>query len=262
MNIVALLQARCSSSRLPNKVLADILGQPMLARQIERVRRATSLDQLVVVTSTAAEDDAIESLCAAIGVACFRGSLDDVLDRFYQAARAYQASDIVRLTGDCPLADPVVIDRVVREHIEQGADFTSNALEPTFPDGLDVEVMRFSALEWAWREARMTSEREHVTPGIYQHPERFSLWPVVQAENQTHMRWVVDNPEDLSFVRTVYQRLYPGNPVFSSEDILALLQREPELAALNAHIPRNQGWLKSLAEDRLFEPRAGTREEG
>jgi spore coat polysaccharide biosynthesis protein SpsF len=251
MKTVALLQARCSSSRLPNKVLAPIVGEPMLARQIERVRRAKTLDALAVITSVAPDDDAIESLCRVLRLDCFRGSLDDVLDRFFQAAREFDATDVVRLTGDCPLADPEIIDMVVRTHHDSGADFTSNALQATFPDGLDVEVMRFSALEWAWREARKKSEREHVTVAIYEHTERFSVKSVVQSEDQSAMRWVVDNPEDLVFVRSVYDSLYPQKPDFTSSDVLDLLRRHPELADVNRHIQRNEGWLKSLAEDEV-----------
>src|SRR5476649_1017963 len=151
----AILQARVSSSRLPGKVLKPILGRAMLLHQLDRVRRAGSLDDLVVATSTESGDDAIETMCAAEGIRCFRGSLNDVLDRFYQAALPFNPDYIVRLTGDCPLADPELIDRVVNFLITGGFDIAGAA--PTFPDGLDVEAMRFSILETAWREATLPS---------------------------------------------------------------------------------------------------------
>ncbi len=254
MNLVAILQARCSSSRLPGKVLWPVLGIPMLLRQIERVRRARLLDTLLVATSIDGTDDPLAEVCAQNGISCFRGSLDDVLDRFFQAARSMDATDVVRLTGDCPLADPEVIDRVIREYLDAGVDYASSALEPTFPDGLDVEVFRFAALECAWQEAALVSEREHVTPFIYKHPERFRLLKVCNSENLSHLRWTVDNPEDFEFVSRIYEALYPGKPDFTTADILAYLRQHPGLGSVNAHLERNEGYSRSLAAD-LQSPR-------
>src|SRR5215831_8692767 len=172
--ILGILQARASSRRLPGKVLKPILGRPMLERQIERVRRSRRMDRLTVATSTDASDDAIAALCQALTVDCFRGSLEDVLDRFYQAARQYAPRAVVRLTGDCPLTDPRVIDELIETHCREGYDYTANVLPPRqIPDGLDVEVIAMSCLETTWREAKLPSEREHVTPFIYNHRERF-----------------------------------------------------------------------------------------
>jgi len=161
--ILAILQARVSSTRLPGKVLKPILGMPMLLRQIERVKQAKLIEQLLVATSDDKSDDPIEQLCRENDIACFRGSLDDVLDRFYQAAKPYQPDHIVRLTGDCPLIDPQLIDEVVVFCLSGDYDYVSNAFEPTYPDGLDVEVFRFPCLQQAWEEAELPSEREHVT---------------------------------------------------------------------------------------------------
>lgn len=252
--MLALLQARTSSSRLPGKVLKPILGEPMLARHIERLRRATRIGQLLVATSTEASDDALATLCATLGVHCHRGSLNDVLDRFYQAALPYAPDHVIRLTGDCPLADPAVIDACIDFHLAGDYDYTTNALQPTFPDGLDVEVFRFRCLEEAWKEATLTSEREHVTPFIHQRPARYRIGHYKQARDLSWLRWTVDQPEDFEVVERIYAALYPHNPAFTTDDILAFLGAHPEIARLNADITRNEGYLKSLAADRPGAP--------
>lgn len=250
MTVLAILQARVTSTRLPNKVLAPILGQPMLARQIERLRRATTMDSLVVATSDNASDDPLAAMCAAIGVPCHRGSLNDVLARFQGACAAFGPADhVVRLTGDCPLADPAVIDSVVRHHLSTGADYTANAIQPTWPDGLDVEIMKASVLQRAFDEARLPSEREHVTPYIHKHPEWFGIEHVKGDRDLSTLRWTVDEPADLAFVSEVYAVLYPKNPAFDTADILALIEQRPELAKLNGQFLRNEGYAKSLATD-------------
>lgn len=250
MTVLAILQARLSSTRLPNKVLAPLLGQPMLARQIERLRRATTLDKLVVATSDDASDTPLVAMCAEISVPCYRGSLNDVLARFHGAWAAHGAADhVVRLTGDCPLADPAVIDRVVRHHLESGADYTTNAIQPTWPDGLDIEIMRAAALRRAFDDARLQSEREHVTPFIHKHPEWFCVEHVKGSQDLSSLRWTVDEPADLAFVTEVYAELYPNNPAFDTAAVLALLERRPELAALNGQFHRNEGYAKSLAAE-------------
>jgi spore coat polysaccharide biosynthesis protein SpsF len=247
--VLAILQARYSSSRLPGKVLSPILGQAMLARQIERLRHVRNIDQLLIATSHEASDDCIEALAQDLGVFCFRGSLNDVLDRFYQAAKLFQPDYVVRLTGDCPLAEPSLIDAVIEACLRAQADYAANTLTPTFPDGLDAEAMTFDALETAWREAALPSQREHVTPFIYQHPMRFKLASVTQARDLSDLRWTVDAAADLEFVRRIYERLYPSNPVFGMREILALLEAEPKLRQINLGFVRNEGYLKSLQKD-------------
>ncbi len=250
INVLAILQARVSSSRLPSKVLAPILGQAMLVRQIERLHRAETIDRLVIATSDHVTDDPLAELCAGSGVACHRGSLDDVLARFCGAYVAFgPARHVVRLTGDCPLADPTVIDRVVRHHMASGADYTTNAVQPTWPDGLDVEVMRSEVLQRARAEARLPSEREHVTPYIHKHPEWFRVEHVRGERDLSMLRWTVDEPADLAFVTEVYQALYPQNPTFTTDDVLGLLECRPELAQINGNFLRNEGYAKSLAAD-------------
>ena len=233
--ILAILQARMSSRRLPGKVMRPLLGKAMLGRQIDRLRRATRIDRLVVATSTQADDDAIAAFCVAEGVACFQGPLDDVLTRFHGAAAAHgPAEAIVRLTADCPLADWRVIDRCVGLHLETGADYTSNAVIRSFPVGLDVEVMTSAALDSAFREARDADEREHVTLFVNRRPTRFRLAHLVQERPLGALRWCVDTPADFAFVEAVYARLFPARPDFGQPEILDLLERMPDLAAINA----------------------------
>lgn len=252
MNL-AILQARMSSSRLPGKVLKLIRGRPMILRQIERIRSARRIDRLVVATSTDASDDVLVECCEREGVECARGSLDDVLDRFYRVALKFVPSHVIRLTGDCPLIDPEVVDAVIAFHVDGSFDYTSNSLDDlTFPNGLDVEVMRFACLERTWKEARLPSEREHVTPYVYNHRGMFRLGSYSGEPNLSSLRWTVDEPEDLEFVRRIYEALYPINPAFRMRDILALLEREPALGSINSRFERNEGMKKSLLKDRDF----------
>ncbi len=221
--------------------MQTILNRPMLALQVERLLHGTAMDKLVVATSVQPEDDQLETLCTRIGVAVFRGSLDDVLDRYYHAAVEYKPEHVVRLTGDCPLTDPQVNDEVIGCHLDGNYDYTSNTMERTFPDGLDVEVMRFSCLAEAWREAVAPYDREHVTPFIYSRPRRYRIGNYIQSRDLSAYRWTVDESEDFEFVSRVYEALYPGNKDFSTEDILALLQTRPELVALNEKLGCGDG---------------------
>jgi spore coat polysaccharide biosynthesis protein SpsF len=249
--VVAVLQARFTSSRLPGKVLRPLLGVPMLLRQIERIRRARELDGLVVATSTDASDDPLAARCEAEGVAVVRGSLDDVLSRMIDAARPQQPDAVVRLTGDCPLTDWAVIDQCVALFRQGGYDYVSNVDPPTFPDGLDVEVVSFKALDAADRLASLPSEREHVTTFIRNRPSEFPATVLRNAADLSRLRWTVDEPNDFAFVEQVYEELYPANSQFGTADILALMQRRPDLAGLNSQFVRNEGLAKSLQADRL-----------
>lgn len=223
MNL-AILQARMTSTRLPGKVLAPVLGEPMIGRQLERLSRSRRLNRIMVATSTDASDDPLANYCEGLGYSVFRGSLSDVLDRYCGAmAQVSEADVIVRLTADCPLADWTVIDATIDRLHETGSDYASNTpAVRTYPHGLDVEVMRRAALEQAGREARDPYEREHVTPYIHRRPETFRIASLSRAPSLAHLRWTVDFPEDLEFVREVYARLYPRNPAFTSDDIVAL----------------------------------------
>ena len=239
--ILTVVQARMGSSRLPGKVLLPLAGQPLLVRMVARVRRARLAGTVVVATTTEAADDAVAACCAAHGLPCFRGDALDLLDRHYQAARHYQADVVLKIPSDCPLIDPAVIDQVLRVYLEgEGRyDFVSNLHPATFPDGNDVEIMRFDALETAWREARRPLEREHTTPFFWENPDRFRLanvaWKTGQNFSMSH-RWTIDYPEDYTFISAVYDALYPAKADFGLNDILHLLAQRPDIAQLNAHL--------------------------
>ena len=221
--ILAILQARTSSSRLPGKVLKPLLDKPMLARQIERLKRCRSLDRLIVATSTEQSDDAIVKVAQQEGLETYRGSLNDVLDRYYQAANAYDATWVVRLTADCPLTEPRLVDFMVQLTIDQKCDFATNGLIRSYPRGLDTEVMTISTLEVLWRETTDWQDREHVTPLVYAHPERFRIASLAIEMDLSALRWTVDYQADFDFVAQIYQALYPTNPAFGMEDILRYL---------------------------------------
>jgi len=220
---VAILQARMSSTRLPGKVMKPLAGRPMIERQLERLRRCETLERLVVATSLDTSDDPLAALLGELGVDVHRGSLTDVLDRYVGAAQAFGVTgDVVRLTADCPLADPGVIDGCVRRRVELGVDYCSNGRRRTYPHGLDVEAFTLEALLTAGREATDPYDREHVTPFIYRHPERFTIGELAQAQDEGYLRWTVDTPEDFAFVERVYAALYPTKPDFTSDDVRAL----------------------------------------
>ena len=234
--ILAIIQARMSSTRLPGKVLKPIVGRPMLDLQLERLKRARAIDRLVVATSDQADDDPIAALCEELGIGVFRGSLSDVLARYCGALQEFGPADhVVRLTADCPLADPDVIDGCIARHLASGADYTSNGVKRTFPKGLDVEVMTAAALVRAHRNATARDEREHVTMHIYRNQQTFKLAHYVQERQLGSLRWTVDTPEDLKMVTAVYQALYEDNPDFRQADILALIASHPEIAVINAN---------------------------
>jgi spore coat polysaccharide biosynthesis protein SpsF len=226
--VLAVLQARISSTRLPGKVMRPILGAPMIGRQIERLRRARRLTGLTVATSTDAGDDVVAAYCGSLGVPVWRGPLDDVRERFLGAlAAAGEPGTFVRLTADCPLADPMLLDACIASHAASGADYTYNSKDWTYPKGLDVEVCETAALRAAARESDDPYDHEHVTPYIYRHPERFRL-NAVTRDPPLRYRWTVDTPEDFAFATAVYEALYPAKPDFDSEDILAWQAQHPD----------------------------------
>lgn len=231
---LAILQARMSSSRLPGKVLADVAGAPMILRQIERVRRAQRLSRLIVATSIREDDDPLAQAMTQAGIEVVRGDLDDVLSRFILALDAAgNQTAAIRLTADCPLADPVVIDAAIDRFECSGADYVNNSGETrTFPKGLDVEVFRTDVLRQAHAETTDPYDREHVTPFIYRRPERYRLDAVTQDRQEGDVRWTVDRPDDLVFVRAVYDALYAARPDFSSDDVRTFVAGRPDLMNL------------------------------
>lgn len=234
--IAAILQARMSSSRLPGKVLLDLGGRPVLSRMVERVRLAKKVDQVIVATTVDPSDDPIIEMCQREQIDFFRGSLPDVLDRYYQAALQFHADVIVRLTGDCPLIDPQLIDDVVKTLLDRKLDFACNRLPPpfkrTYPIGLDVEACTFSALARAWREAVEKKDREHVLPYLYELPGRFKVAQLNHDTDLGHLRWTLDTPEDYALLQEVVKRLGNRND-FSWLEVLDLFHQDPGLAGLN-----------------------------
>lgn len=239
MKVVTIVQARMNSTRLPGKVLASIGGRSMLERVCRRAGRAALIDDLIIATSTEPADDPLAAECRRLGISCFRGSEHDVLDRFYHAAEACGADTIVRVTADCPLIDPELIDDVVSAVQRAKPDFASNVLRRTYPRGLDTEAATFEALARAWRNAVESYERVHVMPHIYRNPDLFRLLSVTGPDELGDCRWTVDSPEDLAFVRAVYRRL-AGDDAFTWRDALGLLRREPALADMNRHVRQKQ----------------------
>ena len=254
MKVAAIIQARAGSTRLPGKILKPILGSPMLARILERVKRAALLDAVIVATTDTPADDAIVELARDCGVQVSRGDEQDVLDRFYKAAKVAGADIIVRLTGDCPLHDPFVIDEMVQHFVTNTLDY-SRATPTTYPEGLDTEVFTFAALERAWQEATLPAEREHVTLYIRNHPELFrsdGAWNSGDGGDYSGMHWSVDTQADLDFVTKVFEQLYPANPSFTKDDVLTLLAQHPELLEIHRGGTGYEGLEKSLKEDKSF----------
>lgn len=253
MNTLALIQARVGSTRLPNKVLKNICGKPVLQWVAERVRRSRSVDEVAVVTSIEKGNLPLIRLCAELGIRVFAGSEEDVLDRYYQAARLLRPEYVVRVTADCPFFDWRYLDMAVID-LESGTDYLWMG-EDVFPDGLDLEIIRFAALKKAWKEARFASEREHVTVYIRNHPELFAIqvfsFPI---KGIGHYRWTLDEEADFMMISKVYEHFVSAvhKEDFVTEDIVSFLEAHSEIAELNAGIGRNEGLIKSMANDRVL----------
>ncbi len=245
--LVAILQARLNSRRLPGKVLLPIAGKPLLLHAVERVRRAKAVDHMIVATSQEASDDALAEFCHRHDVDCFRGSLNDVLDRFYQAGRSCHADDVMRLTGDNPMIDPDMLDDLVTFYRAGDYDYASNATVRTFPRGLDAEVLPWRMLEHAWRVAELPYDREHVTTWHRARPQQLAIGEFCDTVDRSDWRWTVDEPADLEFMERVFAALYDKNPQFTRHDVHALLERRPDLVAINAHVEQLTGLTKKRA---------------
>ncbi len=250
--IAAIVQARIHSTRLPSKMLADIEGKPLLLHVIERVKKSKKVDVIVVATTKKKNDKKIIAITKKAGVQVFAGSENNVLDRFYHAAKKCNATVVVRITADDPFKDPKIIDELVGFFLDNNGkfDYVSNTILPTYPEGLDTEVFSFNALEKAWKESKKSFEREHVTPYIWQNPQKFKIKNISLKKDISHLRWTIDHPQDLQFAREIYKRLYAIKPTFLMEDILGVLKKEPDLIKINQGIVRNEGYLKSLKEEK------------
>jgi spore coat polysaccharide biosynthesis protein SpsF len=254
--IVAIVQARMGSSRLPGKILMDFCGKPSLLQLYDRLKRSAEIDKIVIATSANSINDPVRQLCKEHNIRCFSGSEDDVLERFYLAAKETGATcgdTLIRITGDCPLIDFELVDKVIECYKHSEADYACNSILPTFPDGLDCEVFDFSSIEIAYKEATLKSEREHVTLFIRNHPERFKLVNYANDIDYSYMRWTLDQMEDYIFINNIYESLYPTNPAFVMDDIIELLEKNPKMLEINSMYVRNEGLMKSLEADRSAE---------
>jgi spore coat polysaccharide biosynthesis protein SpsF len=242
MKVVIIVQARMTSTRLPGKILKKVLGKSLLEYQIERLRRVKLADEIVIATTINETDEPVVKLCNSVSVPYFRGSEEDVLSRYYETAKAHQADLIARVTSDCPLIDPEVIDQVMKLYIDHQTeyDYVSNSLERTYPRGMDTEVFSFKVLQEAFLEATALPDREHVTPFIHRQPQRYSLASVNYSENQSYHRWTVDTPEDFQLIKKIIEAIYPKLPDFTLRDCLNLLEENPEWLTINAHVQQKQ----------------------
>lgn len=250
--VIAIIQARMGSSRLPNKVMMDFVGKPNLFHVVNRVNRSCLIDRVVVATTVSESDDKIEAFCKENNISFFRGSVDDVLDRFYQCAIYHGAKEgdrLVRITADCPLIDANVIDDVIKLAISGDYDYASNVEPPTFPDGLDTEVVKFEVLEKVWSSAILKSDREHVTTFIRNSQTMFNKANLRNEIDLSDLRWTLDENEDYEFIKLIYESLYPIKPAFFKNDVIEYLKMNPEISEINSKFFRNEGLLKSLEND-------------
>lgn len=249
--ILVILQARTSSTRLPGKVLLDVLGKPMIIRQIERIRFAKNINKLVVATSNEVEDLELVEVCKNNKIEFFCGDLNNVLKRFYDCALQYEPDNIVRLTGDCPLIDPEIIDKVIKLHLDGNFDYTSNVLNSHYPDGLDVEIFNFKSLKISYENAKLESQKEHLTQYILSNKKDFKIGFFYEGKNRSELRWTVDNKEDFDLITKIYQKLYNKNKLFLMKDIVELFESDHSLQEINNKYQRNEGLLKSLQNDKI-----------
>lgn len=250
MNVLAIVQARMGSSRLPGKVLLKIIDKTVIEHVVARVLQSRLIDEVVVATSIERNNLPLVKICSDNNIRVFCGSENDVLDRFYQLAKLLQPNHIVRITADCPLIDPDIIDKVIQKHLDDGNDYTSNTNPPTFPDGLDVEVFTFSALENAWEEANLQSEREHVTPYIYKN-YFFKIGSFSSVVNYSNLRWTLDEERDFKLISLIYKELYTNEKLFTYNETLNFIKSNPKLQEINSEINRNEGFVKSVKNDKI-----------
>ncbi|PFH87226.1 glycosyltransferase family protein [Bacillus sp. AFS088145] len=241
MKVVAIIQARMGSTRLPGKVLLKVLNKPLLAYQVERVKRSKLINEIVIATTTKDLDQEIVDFCELMSMSYYRGSEDDVLSRYYEAATIFKADIVVRITSDCPLIDPKIIDQVINEFMinMKQIDYASNTVQRSFPIGMDIEVMSYSLIESINRINLVQPFREHVTPYVYK-SGNFIIRQVLQETDKSHLRLTVDTPEDFILISNVIEELYPKNPFFTLQDLYDLFDKKPELLMINHHIKQKK----------------------
>ena len=244
-----ILQARTGSKRLPKKVLASIEKKPMIWHVINRVKNVTGIEQIILATTKSNDDKKLINIAKKCGINFFQGKSRDVLDRYYFCAKKFNADPIIRITADCPLIDFIVISKMLKIFQTHNYDYVCNTLPPTFPDGLDVEIFSYKSLRKAYQNAKLKSEREHVTPYIRKHVKKFKLFNYANKKDLSKYRFTVDEKNDLKFVRKIYAEFSP-NTLFKLKDVIAVLKKYPELIKINTGIERNEGYKISLKKDR------------
>jgi spore coat polysaccharide biosynthesis protein SpsF len=240
MKVVAIVQARMNSSRLPGKVMLNLNGRTVLSHVLERVKAIPSVDEVIVATTTGKQDRVLCDEALRSGCSYYCGSEDDVLERYYQAATIAEADIVVRITSDCPLLDPEISDNVIKYHLNSGSDYTSNTKVRSYPRGLDVEVFAYRALKQAFELTKEAAQREHVTPYIYGHPELFTIGSYSQDIDYSSYRWTLDTPEDWILIEAIYKELYQAGSLFPFEKIIAFLGDNPALLKINSHIEQKK----------------------
>ncbi|WP_332650952.1 glycosyltransferase family protein [Lysinibacillus sp. 54212] len=240
MRVTAIVQARMGSTRLPGKVLKEVNGKPLLAYQLERIAHSKYIDKVVIATTVTHKDDVIVEFCENYGVDYYRGSEDDVLSRYYGAVNQYGGDVIVRLTSDCPIIDPVIVDETIRYFFENDFDYVSNTIEQTYPRGLDTEVFSKASLERTYKEATLSRDKEHVTTYMYSNPKCFNLGFIKNKQDYSQYRWTVDTVEDFELIKLIIMSIYPYKRVFSWKDVLSLLAEHPEWNDINAMIEQKK----------------------
>ena len=251
-NTIAIIQARMGSDRLPGKVLLKACGKTLLELMIERVTKAKEIDKIVIVTSNEKQDDVIVELCKKNRIAYFRGSENDVLGRYKKSADKFDAKTIVRLTGDNPITDPKIIDKVVKKFHSGNFDFVSNfyPYPRTYPEGFSVEVFSKEILDEGYYKMQKPSDREHVTFFIWMQPKKYKIFRVDNNKDISKYRLTLDYEEDYQVIKKIFEELYPNNPSFSMEEVILWLEKNPEIKKINSHIQPNQGWKKALEDDK------------
>lgn len=236
----AIIQARCGSIRFPNKVFANINGQPLLWHVVDRLRYAKMIDNIIIATTDNDIDDAIEDWCEKEGILCYRGSENDVLNRYYCASKAYPSEVVVRVTADDPFKEPAVIDKVIGKLISENLNLVTNNYPPSFPEGLDCEAFTFETLEKMEREAKDEVEREHVTQYVYRHPDKFKIGNIVSPKKLSEYRWTIDTKEDYEMVKAIYRKRESGaSCILLMDEIIDILNKHPEIADINSKVKRS-----------------------
>jgi len=246
--ITVIIQARTQSVRLPNKVLALVEDKPLIWYIIERLKKSNTVEQIILAIPSRKEDNELIKIADNCNILSFVGDENDILERFYCAALKFNAGPIIRITGDCPLVDPYLLDKMVQFYLENDYDYVSNTIIPTYPDGIDIEVFSLSALSRAYKEAKLKSEREHVTPYIWNNPKKFHLYNYENSIDQSNFRWCVDEQPDLELIRWIYSKFKP-KIIFPFKEVMMLIESNPEILKINDKIKRNEGYVKSIKED-------------